>query len=98
MGSAINITRFQRLREPPRCPGLARDQTWWEADVTSNSTFFTIWLWVAREEERSISGDLDEWALGELKKLCQSYSPLGKLYAFHPHELKPAAAGQPQPA
>ena len=67
------------------------DQIWWEAQVASGAGFWTVRVWVPRSVERSIPGNPDEWARGELEKLAQKYAPVGKLYAHSPIELHPEA-------
>jgi len=84
---AVNITRFQRLSGNPMNPNM--DQTWWEADVESESSFFTIHLWV----EGGGNTD-DEWAHGELAKLTQMHHA-GALYGYQPFELSPNGPASP---
>ncbi len=84
---AVNITRFQRLPGNPRGPHM--DQTWWEADVESQSSFYTIHLWV--DGGRSTD---DDWAHGELVKLTQMHHA-GALYGYSPFELAPDRPASP---
>lgn len=90
--SATRIVRFQRLAQPPMNSSGA--QTWWEADVATVSGFWTVHVWVPHSVERSLPGNPDEWARGELEKLAQRHSPVGKLYAHSPIELR--AEGEPR--
>ena len=75
---AVRITRFQRLPGNPRNPNM--DQTWWEADVVSESAFYTVYVWTP-----GASND-DAWARSELEKLGAKHG-VGKLYGFSPIEL-----------
>ncbi len=86
---ATNIVRFERLRGNPRNPNM--DQTWWEADVASESAFYKIHIWV-----QGAGNTDDDWAHSELEKLAQMYTP-GQLYGYNPFELQPGRDASPAP-
>ena len=90
--SAARIVRFERLRQPPM--NFSGDQIWWEADVATPSVFWTVHVWVPHSAANSIPGNPDEWARGELEKLVEQHSPVGKLYAHSPIELHPESEAQ----
>lgn len=84
---AVNILRFQRLPGNPRNPNM--DQTWWEADVASESSFYTVHVWVWGRGNTD-----DEWAHGELVKLTEMHHA-GALYGYEPFELQPNRPASP---
>ncbi len=86
---AVTITRFERLPGNPKNPNM--DQTWWEADVASESAFYTIHVWVQGARNTD-----DDWAYNELQKLTQMYSA-GQLYGYNPFELSRDREASPAP-
>jgi len=69
------------MRQPPMSP--TKDQTWWLANVSSETADYRVYLWV----EGSGAGVDDDWVREELEKLARKNSPVGKLYAFSPYQL-----------
>ncbi len=86
---AVTITRFERLPGNPRNPNM--DQTWWEADVESESAFYTMHIWV--DSPRNTD---DQWAHEELEKLARIHG-VGQLYGYSPFELQPNGPASPAP-
>lgn len=88
-GPEIEIMRLQRLGEPPRDPSA--DETWWEADVSSEGIGpYTILLWVTQTDEMKIRGDVDGWVREELQRQAGLFAgDPSVLHARSPIQLHP---------